>query len=120
MKQDETPRQIQYLATMFALVGGYFAIRASLQLPRFRDLFVGIDAADQPFSVGMLIIGHPYWFLALVVATLIGTLLAIWKSFRFHGVIYPIGIGLQFFLADRAVASAVEPILRMISTMGNQ
>jgi hypothetical protein len=120
MKQEETSRQIQYLATMLALVGGYYAIRASLQLPKFREMFVGLDASDQPFSLGMLIIGHPYWYLALVVAALTGTLLAIWKTFRIHNVIYPIGIGLQFFLADRAVASAIDPIIRMISTMGNQ
>ena len=105
---------------MLALVGGYFAIRAAVQLPKFRELFVGLDEADQPFSVGMLIIGNPYWFLALVVVSLVGTVLAIWKNFRFHGVIYPIGIGFQFFLADRAVASAMDPIIRMISLMGNQ
>jgi len=120
MTQEESQRQVQYLATILALVGGYFAIRALLQLPRFRELFVGLDEANQPFSIGMLILGHPYWFLALVVVSLIATVLAIWKSFRFHRVIYPIGIGFQFLLADRAVASAVDPILRMISTMGNQ
>ena len=68
----------------------------------------------------MLILGHSNWFLALVVVTSIATLLSVWTTFKHHELIYPIGIGLQFFLAERAVASVLDPVVRMMSIMGSQ
>ena len=120
MNTDTNPRPIQFLATVLALVSGYYAIRASLFLPKFREMFLAANGLELPSSLGSLILLHPYWYLALVIATLIVTLLAIWKEFSGHKLIYSAGIVLQFILIDRAVASAFDPLVRMISTMGNQ
>lgn len=118
MKSEDPHRQIQYLASVLALVSSYYALRASLQLPKFRELFVGIEEEPKHLSLGMVILDHPHLFLALVIATMVATIFAIWSTFKHHQIIYPIGIALQFFLADRAVASAMDPIIRMISAMG--
>jgi len=120
MKTDTTSRQIQYLASVLALVSTYYAIRASLQLPKFYHLLLDIDGAEQPSSLGKLILGHSNWFLALVVVTSIATLLSVWRTFKHHELLYPIGIGLQFFLAERAISSVLDPVVRMISIMGSQ
>ena len=40
MKTDTTSRQIQYLASVLALVSSYYAIRASVQLPKFHHLLL--------------------------------------------------------------------------------
>lgn len=117
MQTDTSSRQIQFLATVLALVSGYYAIRASLCLPKFREMFSATDELEHPLSLGSLILLHPYWYLALVIATLVVTLLAIWREFAGHKLIYPIGIVLQFILIDRAVASAFDPLVRMMSTM---
>lgn len=118
MKTDTNTRQIQFLATVLALVSGYYAIRASLCLPRFREMFAAGDGLEPHFSLGSLILLHPYWYLALVIATQLVTLIAIWREFVGHKLIYPIGIVLQFILIDRAVASAFDPLVRMMSNMG--
>lgn len=120
MEPNKTSRQIQYLATVLALVSTYYAVRATLVLPGFYQMFMTGDVGDRLYSVGWLILEHHYWFLALVVATSIMTLSAIWKSFKYHELAVPLGIGLQFFLAERAVASVVDPMIRMISVMGSQ
>jgi hypothetical protein len=119
MKPDDTPRQIQFLASVLALVSGYYAIRATLNLPKYREMFEAADELNnQPSSLGTLILLHPYWYLAFVIGTLVVTLLAIWKEFRGHNFIYPLGIVLLFILIDRAVASGLAPLVRMISSMG--
>jgi hypothetical protein len=120
MKPNDTSRQVQYLATVLALASGYYAIRAALYLPQFHAMFENLDEFHPTFSIDLLIMNHANWFLALVVATLITTLLAIWKNFRHHDLVVAFGIGLQFLLVDRAVASSLDPILRMIATMGSQ
>ena len=118
MKTDDAPRQVQLLASVLALVSGYYAIRATLCLPKQREMYLEMDALKLPSSLGTLILLHPYWYLALVVATLIVTLVAIWKEFRGHKFIYPLGIVLLFVLIDRAIASGFAPLVRIISDMG--
>ena len=105
---------------MLAIVSSYFAIRASLLLPKFHHLLVGLDDEPQHFSAGKSILEHPHLFLALVIATMVATPLAIWKPFRYHQLIYLMGIALQFFLFDRAAASILDPIVRAISIMSSQ
>lgn len=119
MKTDDTTRQVQFLATVLALVSSYYAIRASLCLPKYREMLVElVDGPTLPRSLGTLILMHPYWYLALVIATLLATLVAIWKEFPGHKLLYPLGIVLQFILLDRAVASGFAPLVRIISDMG--
>ena len=120
MKTDTTGKQIQYLATVLAVVSSYYAIRASLLLPKFHHLRLDADGTERPFSLGKLILGHPNWFLALVVVTLTATVFSIWKTFKYHQCFYPVCIGFQFLLAERAVASIVDPVVRIISTMSSQ
>ena len=116
MKPEDPHRQVQRHASVLAIVSSYFAIRESLQLPKFHHLLVGLDDEPQHFSAGKSILEHPHLLLALVIATL----LAIWKPFRYHQVIYLMGIALQFFLFDRAVASILDPVVRAISIMSSQ
>jgi hypothetical protein len=118
MKTDDTTRQVQLLATVLALVSSYYAIRASLCLPKYREMLVELDAITLPRSLGTLILMHPYWYLALVIATLVATLVAIWREFPGHKLFYPLGIVLQFVLLDRAVASGFAPLVRIISNIG--
>ena len=120
MKTDTTGKQIQYLATVLALVSSYYAIRASLLLPKFHHLLLDAEGSERPFSLGKLILSHPNWFLALVVITLAATLFSIWKTIKYHQCIYPVCIGFQFLLAERAVASVVDPVVQIITIMGNQ
>ena len=119
MKPEETARQVQFLASVLALVSGYYAIRATLNLPKYREMFEAADDLNKlPSSLGTLILLHPYWYLAFVIATLVVTILAIWKEFRGHNFIYPLGIVLLVIQFDRAVTSGFGPLFRMISTMG--
>jgi len=120
MKTDNTARQIQYLATVLALVSSYYTIRASLLLPKLHHLLLDVDGTERPISLGTLILGHSNWFLALVVLTLTATLFSVWKTFKYHEFIYPVCIGFQFLLAERAVASVVDPVVQIISTMSSQ
>ena len=120
MKTETTERKIQYLASVLALVSGYYAIRASLLLPKFHHLRLEVNETERPFSIGKLILSHPNWFLALVVVTLTVTLFSIWKIFKYHQCIYPACIGFQFLLAERAAASVVDPIVEIISNMSSQ
>jgi hypothetical protein len=120
MKTDTTDRQMQFLASVLALVSSYYAIRASLLLPKFHHLLLDVDGTERPFSFGKLILGHSNWFLALVVVTFAVTLFSIWKTFKYHQCIYPVCIGFQFLLAERAVASIVDPVVQIISTMSSQ
>lgn len=119
MNPDKQSRQFQYLATMLTLVSSYYAIRVSLVLPKFNYLLMGLDGIDMS-SVGKLILQHPYWFLTMVIIILTVTLAAVWKTFKHHDLVAACGIGLQFFLAERAVSSVVNPITEMISIMGSQ
>jgi hypothetical protein len=119
MKSDTTDKQIQYLASVLALVSSYYAIRASLLLPKFHHLLLDVDGTERPFSLGKLILSHSNWFLALVVVTLSATLLSIWKCYKHHQFIYPVCIGFQFLLAERAVASVVDPVVEIISIMSS-
>lgn len=119
MNTDKPNRQIQSLATVLILASSYYSVRASLILPEFKDLLV-FDGTGRMTSFGDLILGNPGWFLGLVVVVGITTLLAVWKSFKFSEWIVPAGILLQFFLAERAVSSVVDPMLRMISAMSGQ
>ena len=104
---------------MLTLAGSYYAIRVSLALPQFNYLIMVSDGISLS-SIGRAILQHPYWFLTLVVSTMIITLVAVWKTFNHHELIAACGIGLQLFLAERAVMSALDPIIQMISIMGNQ
>jgi len=120
MKIDTTARRIQYLASILALVSSYYAVRASFLLPNFQNLLLDIEGTERPTSISKIILEHPNWFLALVIVTLIATLVSIWKTFRFHEVFYPVCIGFQFFLAERAVASIVDPVVKIMSSMSAQ
>jgi hypothetical protein len=120
MKTDNTGRQVQRLASVLALVSGYYGIRASLILPEFQHLLRDAYGAERPFTVGKLILEYPHGFLALVIITSTATLFAIWKKFKSHEAVYPILIGFQFLLTERAVSSVVDPAVQIISTMGNQ
>lgn len=117
MTSVNSPVDTRHLASVLALVGGYYAIRASLQLPTFHKLLVATEELEGPWSMGSLILSHHYWFLTVSIVTLISTLIAIWHEFRGHKYIYSVGIVLLFVLTDRAVASFLEPIVRMISAM---
>jgi len=101
MNTDKPNRQIQSLATVLLLASSYYSVRASLILPEFKSL-LDYDGFGRMTSFGDLILGNPGWFLGLVVVVGITTLLAIWKSFKFSEWIVPVGILLQFFLAERA------------------
>jgi hypothetical protein len=120
MNTDSTGKQIQYLATVVAVVSSYYALRASLLLPKFHQLLLDAEGSERPFSLGKLILSHPNWFIALVVVTLAATLFSIWKIFKYHQCIYPVCIGFQFLLAERAVSSIVDPVVQIISTMSSQ
>ena len=117
MKTHSTERQIQFLASVLALVSSYYAIRASLLIPKFHNLLLNIDENEMPFSLGKLILAHSNWFLALVVVTMTTALLSIWKPYKYHQCVYMVGIGFQFLLAERAVASFVDPVVEIISSM---
>jgi hypothetical protein len=120
MKSTENTLQVQRLATALALVGAYIAVRVSLYLPRFQIMFSEVDTSDEGVSAGRFILMHHYAFIALISAVLIVTLFAIWKPFKHHSIVYSIGIGLLFLLGDRALASILDPFMRMISVMSEQ
>jgi hypothetical protein len=117
MTSENTPAENRLLASVLALVGGYYAIRASLQLPKFHRLLAVTEEIDHPLSFGNLILSYPHWYLTLVIVTLLATLIAIWHEFGGHKFIYCIGIVLLFVLTERAVASFIDPIVRMMSTL---
>jgi hypothetical protein len=116
MKPDDTPRQLQYIATTIALATGYYAVRAAWQLPKIHEL-VSELGVEEDISLGSLIRGNPQAYLFVSATILAVTLFSIWKEYRFHSLVYSIGIGILIILADRAVASALEPMLKMISDM---
>lgn len=120
MPSEHQSGEIRHLASALALVGGYYAIRASLKLPAFHEYMANMDVFLPPWSVSALILNHHHAFLACVIAVLITTLLAIWVRFKNHKFIYTCGILLLFILADRAISSILDPILLMISNMGSQ
>jgi hypothetical protein len=103
-----------------ALVSSCYAIRASLLPPEFHHLLLEADGHERPFSLGKLILSHPNWLLALIVVTLTATVPSTWKSFKCHQSIHPVCIGFQFIVAERAVASIVDPVAQNISTMSGQ
>ncbi len=117
MKTDDTTqRQVQYLATVIALIIGYYTIRAALNLPKVAQMLYEIDMVDK-FSLGGIILEYPYFIIGISAMTTMVTLTAIWQTFKNHHIVYPVGIVFQFFLADRVIASATDPIFRMISIM---
>lgn len=120
MSSENQSGGIRFLATVLALIGGYCAIRVALIIPAFRELMMNSDMELPQRTVGTLILAHPHAFVALVIAVLITTLLAIHLEFKNHKLIYSCGIVLLFIFADRAAAGILEPIIRMISLMGNQ
>lgn len=80
-------------------------------------MFAEIDIEKESNSLGALIRGNPQGYLFIAATVLAVTLFSIWRKYRFHSLVYSVGIGILIILADRAVASALEPILRMISDM---
>ncbi len=120
MKINQTGRHIEYLASVLALVSGYYAIRAALLLPKFQLMLAGIGEGNRELDLGRSILNHPDWFLALVIATLAINLFAIWKTFNGHVAVYSIGIAFEFFLLERAFASVMDPMVRMINVMSSQ
>lgn len=117
--EDTTQRQIQHLATVLTLIIGYYTIRAALNLPKVSQMLSETDMIDA-LSLGGIILEHPYLIIAISVGTTLVTMTAIWWRFKNHHIVYPVGIAFQFFLADRVVASATDPIFRMISIMSEQ
>lgn len=114
--------EARLLASTMALVGAYNGIRASLELPKLQTLLGEMDSYEtaQPWSLGHLFLSHPYWIIAAVIITFIATFVAIWSKIRGRKFIYCGGILLLFILTDRALASVLDPIVRMISMMSNQ
>ncbi len=119
MDSTNTSNEIRYLASAITLASGYYAIRTSLQLPKFHEMFVGMDA-EQPQTLNTMILNYPYGYLAVVVMTLLVTLAIIWTNLKFRHRIYPIGICLLVLFTERAVTAAFDPLFRMVSTMNTR
>ena len=66
--EDTTPRRVQYLATVIALIIGYYTIRAALNLPKVSRMLSETDMIDQ-LSLGGMILEHPYLVIGLSVGT---------------------------------------------------
>ena len=120
MKTENTAqKQVQCLATIISGIVGYYTIRTALQLPKVSQMFTETDVVDQ-FSLGGIILEHPYLIIGFSVVTTLATIAAIWRTFKNHHIAYSVGIALQFILANRVVASITDPFFRMISIMSEQ
>ncbi len=119
MEPTHPSTEIRYLASTLTLVSGYYAIRSTLPLTRIRGLFVNLNS-ELPTTLSSMILYHPHSYLVVVLIVFLATLVIIWTNHKYRCRIYPVGICLLFFLAERAIAAAFNPIFRMIDTMGNQ
>lgn len=120
MKPEDLQRQIQYLATTLASIGGYYAIRACSLLPNYRLMIEGMDIDLSHPGLGRAMLGFPYLTIGVAVGVLLVTLFAIWRSFKHHQIVSSVGIVMLFVIADRALTAGVAPIVQAISVMGNQ
>lgn len=109
-------RKTELLATAVTLVFAYYALRASLFLPAYREMFANTDAELPRFTA--LVFRYSGTVTVLVAAVAAITLWAIWSRHRLGGLvaaagIIGLGIGTQLLCS-----AAMAPLFRMINMMG--
>ena len=109
------------MASAVTLVFGYYAFRATLIVPGFREMYSGFDdEALRSSAMTMLVLNHSGAIGAMVVATVLITIAAIWSSHRLAGVISAGGIVMLGIGTHFLVNAATAPFVEMIRAMGAQ